>query len=51
MKTLVRLVNGKEVSRKSGYSNEAAATNSGNSWKLDCTIHAKIRENRSFVII
>ena len=51
MKTLVRLLNGKEISRKSGYSNEAAATNAGNSWKLDCTIHAKIRENRSFLII
>ena len=51
MKTLVRFLNGKEVSRKSGYSNESAATNAGNSWKLDCTIHAKIRENRSFVII
>jgi len=51
MKTLVRLLNGKEISRKSGYSNEVAATNAGNSWKLDCTIHAKIRENRSFLII
>ena len=51
MKTLVRLLNGKEVSRKSGYSNEEAATNAGNSWKLDCTIQAKIRENRTFNVI
>ena len=51
MKTLVRLVDGKEISRKSEYSNEEAATNAGNSWKLDCTIHAKKRENRTFIVI
>ena len=51
MKTLVRFVAGKEISRKSGYSNEEAATNAGNSWKLDCTIHAKTRENRTFTVV
>ena len=51
MKTLVRLVDGKEVSRKSGYSNETNAEHAGISWTRDCTVHAKIRENRNFTVI
>jgi len=51
MKTLVRLVDGKEVSRKSGYSNETNAEHAGISWTRDCTVHAKTRENRTFTVI
>lgn len=51
MKTVIKLVNGKEVSRKSGYSNIENATNAGNSWLRDCTIHAEVRKNRSIEII
>jgi len=51
MKTVVKLVNGTEVARKSGYANLENATNAGNSWKNDCTVHGEIRKNRSFVVI
>jgi len=51
MKTLIRLVNGQEVSRKDAYSNEIKATNAGNSWVRDCRIHAEVRKERSFKII
>jgi len=51
MKTLVKLINGKEVQRKSGYKTIEDATNAGNSWKKDCTVHARIRDNYSFQII
>jgi len=51
MKTLVRLIDGKEVSRQPRYLNEEAATNAGNSWKLDCTVHVKIREKRTFFVV
>ena len=51
MKTLIKLVNGKEVARKSGYANLENATNAGNSWKNDCTIHGEVRKTRTFIII
>ena len=50
MKTLVRLVNGKEVSRKE-YATIEAATNAGNSWTGDCTVDQNIRKERSFEVI
>ena len=50
MKTLVRLVNGKEVSRKE-YATIEAATNAGNSWTGDCTVDQNIRKKRSFEVI
>ena len=50
MKTLVRLVNGKEVSRKE-YATIEAATNAGNSWTRDCTVDQNIRKERSFEVI
>lgn len=50
MKTLVKLVNGKEVSRKSGYANLEAATNAGNSWTRDCTVDQNIRKTRTFIV-
>lgn len=51
MKTLVKLENGKEVSRKSGYSNLENATNAGNSWKKDCRVHKTELDKRSFFVI
>ena len=50
MKTLVRLVKGKEVSRKE-YATIEAATNAGNSWTGDCTVDQNIRKKRSFEVI
>ena len=50
MKTLVRLVNGKEVMRKE-YATIEAATNAGNSWTGDCTVDQNIRKKRSFELI
>jgi hypothetical protein len=50
MKTLIKLVNGQEVSRKSGYLTVENAENAGNSWLRDCTIHSEIRKNRSVEI-
>lgn len=50
MKTLIKFINGKEVSRKYGYKNETDANNAAGSWLCDCTIHAKIRENWSVKI-
>ena len=51
MKTLVKLVNGKEISRKSGYANLENATNAGNSWKRDCREHKNVLDSRSFFVI
>ena len=51
MKTLVKLVNGKAISRKSGYANLENATNAGNSWKRDCREHKNILDSRSFFVI
>jgi hypothetical protein len=51
MKTLVKLVNGTEVSRKAGYANNENAKNAGNSWKRDCTVHGIERQTRSFFVI
>jgi len=51
MKTLIRLVNGTEVSRKSGYANLENANNAGNSWKRDCRIHKNELNTRSFFVI
>jgi len=51
MKTLIKLVNGKEVTRKDSYSNLENATNAGNSWKRDCRIHKTELETRSFFVI
>ena len=45
IKTLVRLVNGKEVSRKE-YATIEAATNAGNSWTGDCTVDQNIRKKK-----
>ena len=50
MKTLVRLVKGKEVSRKE-YATIEAATNAGNSWTGDCTVDQNTRKERSFEVI
>ena len=51
MKTLIKLVNGTEVSRKSGYANLENANNAGNSWKRDCRIHKNELDTRSFFVI
>ena len=51
MKTLIKLVNGTEVSRKSGYANLENANNAGNSWKRDCRIHKNELDARSFFVI
>ena len=51
MKTLIKLVNGTEVSRKSGYANYENAQHAGLSWTRDCTVHARLRDNRSVLII
>ena len=49
MKTLIKLVNGKEVARKE-YSTLESANNAGNSWKNDCTVDQNIRKERSFIV-
>lgn len=51
MKTLIKLVNGTEVSRKSGYLTLENATNAGNSWKRDCREHKNVLDSRSFFVI
>jgi len=50
-KTLIRLENGIEVSRKSGYANTTDAENAGGSWLNDCTVHAEIRKNTTVKIV
>lgn len=49
MRTLVKLVNGKEVARKE-YLTFESATNAGNSWTRDCTVDQNIRKERTFII-
>lgn len=49
MKTLIKLVNGQEISRKE-YFTEQSANDAGNSWLRDCTVHAEIRKERSIEI-
>lgn len=51
MKTLIKLVNGTELSRKSGYLTLENATNAGNSWKRDCREHKNVLDSRSFFVI
>jgi hypothetical protein len=51
MKTLIRLENGIEVSRKTGYANTTNAKNAGGSWLNDCTVHSEIRKNRTVKIV
>lgn len=51
MKTLIKLVNGTEVSRKSGYKTFQDAQNAAWSWTGDCRIHKNERETFSFKII
>jgi len=51
MKTLIRLENGIEVSRKAGYANTTNAEHAGLSWLNDCTVHAEIRKNRTVKVV
>ena len=51
MKTLIRLENGTEVSRKSGYATLENATNAGNSWSRDCRENKTTLNTRSFFVI
>lgn len=55
MKTysIIKKVYGQEVNQinKKIYSTKEDATNPGNSWLRDCTIHAEIRKGRNFEVI
>jgi phage terminase small subunit len=51
MKTLIRLENGIEASRKSGYANVENAKHAGDSWLNDCTVHAELRKKRTIQIV
>lgn len=51
MKTLIKKVRGKEVSRKSGYKTEQDALNAAGSWMNDCTVHSTERVDRSTEVI
>jgi hypothetical protein len=51
MKTLIKYINGKEISRKSGYKTQQDAENAAGSFLNDCTIHALERQKFSVKII
>ena len=55
MKTysIIKKVNGLEINQinPKTYATKEDAVNAGNSWLLDCTIHAEIRKSRGFEVI
>ena len=55
MKTysIIKKVNGSEINQinPKTYSTKEDATNAGNSWLNNCTVHAEIRITRGFEVI
>ena len=55
MKTysIIKRIYGEETNNSNSktYTTKEAATNAGNSWLNDCTIHAELRKSRNFEII
>lgn len=55
MKTysIIKRVYGEELNQRNvkTYLSKEDATNAGNSWLRDCTIHAEIRKCRNFEVI
>ena len=55
MKTysIIKKVNGSEINQinPKTYTTKESATNAGNSWLRDCTVHAEIRKSRAFEVI
>ena len=51
--SIIKKVNGSEINQVNPktYTTKEDATNAGNSWLRDCTIHAEIRKNRNFEVI
>jgi len=49
---IIRKVYGQEMNNANlkTYNTKEDATNAGNSWVNDCTVHAEIRKGRWFVI-
>jgi hypothetical protein len=50
---IIRMVYGQEMNNANGktYKTKEDATNAGNSWVNDCTVHAEIRKGRYFDVI
>ena len=51
--SIIKKVNGSEINQinPKTYSTKEDATNAGNSWLNNCTIHAEIRITRGFEVI
>ncbi len=51
MKTVIKFIDNKEVSRKGGYATEESANNAAGSWLRDCTVDRLERQHRTVKII
>ena len=51
--SIIKKVNGSEINQinPKTYSTKEDATNAGNSWLNNCTVHAEIRITRGFEVI
>lgn len=51
--SIIRKTNGSEINQTNpkNYATKEDATNAGNSWLNDCTVHAEIRKCRNFEVI
>lgn len=53
MYKVIKFVYDKELNNDNAkvYKTKEDATNAGNSWKRDCTVHAEIRKGRWFEVV
>jgi hypothetical protein len=55
MKTysIIKRLYGEEINQVNvgSYKTKEDATNAGNSWEIDCTIHAELRKGRNFEVV
>lgn len=51
--SIIKRVYGEEINQVNvkTYATKEAATNAGNSWLRDCTVHAEIRKGWNFEVI
>ena len=51
--SIIKRVYGQEMNQVNikTYATKEDATNAGNSWLRDCTVHAEIRKGRNFEVI
>ena len=50
---IIKRVYGEEINQVNvkNYATKEDATNAGNSWLRDCTVHAEIRKGRNFEVV